>query len=147
MAKVSFDGVNKLIIVNTNETALSVREDLYSDWKEWAASSDNLKFLPAFRAVGGDEISTGIYVGDYYFLMNGWKIRPYEGNHILLITGNLYVDGGGTPFVSTIGNYNVLISVTTSSKTEKVVLEGAGGIPQSDKDDIIEGVWAADEEK
>ena len=33
--KVTFDGPNKIIIVNEGVTELDFREDVYSNWKEW----------------------------------------------------------------------------------------------------------------
>lgn len=140
MANVTFDGTNKIISVNTGITELNVRQDLYSAWKDWLALDDNLKFPMAFRAVGGDTISSGKYVGDYYFITNGWKVRPYEGNHTLFVYGNLYVDGGGNPFIPTLGNYNVLISMQNSSLTEKV--SSGSAVTQEDIDSISSAVWS-----
>ena len=40
--KVSFDGVTKLITVNSNESVIDVKEDLYSAWKRWIQTRDNL---------------------------------------------------------------------------------------------------------
>jgi len=117
--KVTFDGTNKLIVVNTNITELNVQIDLYSDWKEWLKEGDNTKFLPAMRTVGGDPTTGTKTVAPYFFLTNGWKIRPYEGNHILTIEGNLFVDEpetyGYNSCVPTVGNYNVTINLSTTS--------------------------------
>jgi hypothetical protein len=117
--KVTFDGTNKLIVVNTNITELNVQIDLYSDWKEWLKEGDNAKFLPAMRTVGGDPTTGTKTVAPYFFLTNGWKIRPYEGNHILTIEGNLFVDEpetyGYNSCVPTVGNYNVTINLSTTS--------------------------------
>jgi len=52
--KITFDGGNKLIIVNNGETSLDVGLDLYSAWKEWMLLSDNSKYPIAFSAIGGD---------------------------------------------------------------------------------------------
>lgn len=126
MLNVSFNGNTKLITINHGITTISVRDDLYSEWKNWAILSDNLKYAQAFRTVGGDPTVGDNYVGDYYFLTNGWKVKPYEDNHILTINGNLYVDGSGNPFASTNGGFNVVISMQTSSLTEKVVVSSSG---------------------
>jgi len=115
--KVSFSGPNKLIIVNNGETSLDAELDIYSAWKRWVIQLNNAEFLQALRTVGGDPIGGGQEVSPYFFLMNGWQLRPYEGDHELTIEGNLYVDGGGVPFVPTIGNYTVLIRLETSSKS------------------------------
>lgn len=141
MAKVTFDGNNYLIIVNNGITALDVKVDLYSDWKEWVVQGDNSKYYPAFRTVGGDPLSTTVSLGDYYFLQNqvgyGWRIRPYEGNHTLNITGNLVAeDPDYSMFVSTQGAYNVQVRLTTSSLTQTVNIAGgsSSSITEADMD-------------
>ena len=119
MAKVQFDGANKKIIVDDTITELDVQIDLYSDWKEWLKESDNSKYLIAMRTVGGDPTTGTKSVAPYFFLMNGWKIRPYEGDHTLTITGNLFVDEpetyGYNLTIPTIGDYTVTVMLSTTS--------------------------------
>jgi hypothetical protein len=69
--KCTFDGINKIITVGPNTSTVSVRTDIYSDWKEWSQIRDNAKFLPAIRTTGGDPIGGGAFTGDVYFLING----------------------------------------------------------------------------
>ena len=124
MAKVTFDGEQKLIIVNAGQTMLDVKEDVYSAWKTWAVQGTNTRFLLAFSAIGGDQISEGKFLGTTYFLENGWKIRPFEGDHLLTVSGNMYSRDGSSPFVSTVGNFNVLISMNRSNLVDVVVVSG-----------------------
>lgn len=78
---------------------------------DWYLTSSNSKFLPAFKNTGGDEITTGITIPIYTFLLNEWKIKPQEADHTLTITeGILVVDGGGDPFIDTDGNFTVRIN-------------------------------------
>jgi len=143
MSQVTFDGPNKLIIVDNSVTSLDAKVDLYSDWKEWVvtAGSDNAKFLPAFRTTGGDELPGGQYVSGYYFLTNGWRIRPYEGDHGLTVAGNLFVDGGGNPFVPTLGDYTVLVNLQTSANSLTTVISGSdgggGGLTDEEHDQLM----------
>ncbi len=123
--KVTFDGENKLIIVNQDETVLDVRDDIYSAWKRWAANADNAKYAAAMRSVGGDPLPGGRFLGSTFFLLNGWKIRPFEGDHTLNVQGNLYSEDGASPFARTIGDYNVAISLTTSSLVEGISTSGS----------------------
>ena len=112
--KVTFDGPNKLIIVNDGEITLDTDSDIYGAWKRWLIEQDGptSKYLQAVRTIGGDPTVTGQFVSAYFFLMNGWRIRPYEGDHQLIINGNLYLDAGvsGGAFIPTVGDYNVLIT-------------------------------------
>ena len=121
MAYVTFDGPNSLIIVDPGITELDVQIDLYSDWKEWSLLSDNLKFQPAFRSVGGDPISDTRNLGATFFLINGWRIRPDEVDHRLTITGNLFTDPAGfSPVVPTLGDFNVIVEYSTSNLIDTV---------------------------
>ena len=116
--KVTFDGVNKLILVNPGVTTLDVKTDLYSDWKEWVRNEDYLKFLPPFSTVGGEPIVGGQSLDVTYFLINGWKIKPYYGSYTLNVIGNLFdVDGGSVKVdadvVTNVPN-NIAINLNTS---------------------------------
>jgi hypothetical protein len=137
MAKVTFDGSNRLIIINTNETEIDVSIDIYSDWKEWVILDDNSKYTVAISAIGGDPIGGGRYLGTTYFLENNWKIRPYEGNHVLTVSGNLYTRDGSSPFIQTISPYNVLITMQVSNLVDTVATGGSSYTPSQ----IADAVW------
>ena len=134
--KVTFDGPNKLIVINNGETDLNAQEDIYSAWKRWMTEQESYglssKYEQAFRTVGGDPITVTQAVSPYYFLLNGWVIRPYEGNHLLTITGNVFVDGGGNPFTPTVGSYNVTINLVTSPQSLTTVVSVSGGTVLTD---------------
>ncbi|MHA1950745.1 MAG: hypothetical protein ACW99G_12260 [Candidatus Thorarchaeota archaeon] len=120
--KVTFDWDDLLIIVNNGVTELDVQIDLYSDWKEDVKIGDNGKHPIAFRNVGGDPISDTQNLGATYFLLNGWKIRPYEGDHQLDITGNLYTDPFGEQIIiPTLGDYTVLVNMQVSNLVDSSV--------------------------
>lgn len=137
MAKVTFDGINRLIIINFGETSIDVAIDVYGDWKEWILQSDNSKYTVAISAIGGDPIGGGRYLGSTFFLENGWKLRPYEGNHVLSVVGNLYTRDGSSPFVPTIGSYNVLTSMQVSNLIDTVSTSGVSYT----LDQIAAAVW------
>lgn len=138
---VTFNGTSKIITIDNGIEVVSVK-DIYSAWKVWLQDLNNTRFLPAFKAIGGEELGGGLFLSATYFLTNGWRIRPYEGNHILYVNGNLYVEEGGDPFVSTIGNYNVRINMQTSSIVTTVVVATGSAVTSQDKIDIIQGVKA-----
>ena len=93
--KVTFDGVNKLILINEGETNINVQSDIYSDWKEWVRTEDNLKYLEPLSTVGGEPTIEGQRLDVTFFLINGWKIKPYSGTYDLTLDGNIFdVDGG-----------------------------------------------------
>jgi hypothetical protein len=96
MAKVTFDGVTKVISVLSTVTSLDIRVDVYSAWVDWIATADNLKYLPAIRVTGLDQIGPGVYTGDVYFLINGWKLSLDFTK--VRVTGVLYSDDYETAY-------------------------------------------------
>lgn len=123
--KVTFDGTLKRIIVEAGITSLSILEDVYSEWKRWVVLSDNSKYPSAMRSVGGDPLPGGQFLGSTFFLQNGWKIRPYEGDHTLTINGNLFSEDGTSPFVRTLGDFNVLIQQNNSAIVQGISTSGS----------------------
>ena len=121
---ITFDPANKRIILDTTYVEAI---ELYSRWKEWVQLSDNAKYLPAFSTVGGEPLGGSIFVSQYFFLLNGWRIRPMEANQTLIIEGNLSVLGGGNPVVPTLGTYQVLVQYTVPVAAQAIATSGGGG--------------------
>lgn len=135
---VTINGPSKLFIADPGTTTLDVAADLYTAWVDWMAIGDNSKFLPAFRVVGGDPTTGVNKIAPYFFLTNGWRLRPQEANHSLLITGILLVDGGGDTCVNTLGAYNVRVTQVVPIQAQ-LVESGTSGltISESTKLDTI----------
>jgi len=116
--KVTFDGANKLILINEGVFELDVQTDIYSDWKEWVALDENTKYLPPMNTVGGEPTIAGQRLDVTYFLINGWKLKPQPGSYDLNIIGNLFdVDGGSIKVPADIIENqpnNISISTNTS---------------------------------
>lgn len=117
---ITFDSTNKRIVLDS--TYVTVK-DIYSRWKEWVLAG-NAEYLPAFRVVGGDPLGSGLFVASYFFLTNGWRIRPMEQDHNLEINGNIGVDGGGNPIVPTLGTHNVIIQFTVPVAAQGISTSG-----------------------
>jgi hypothetical protein len=138
--KVSFDPVNKFIIVNSGISELNVQVDIYSDAKEdWRTDSNLQKFQFPFRPIGGDSITVDKIVTPRYFLLPPWVIKPDERNHELLITGDLFSDAVPPSSLTTpaSGNFTVAFlfnrtfDALTTTVTQPVVVpsavDGGGG--------------------
>lgn len=106
---ITFDASAKII---TLDSTLVAAAEIWSRWIDWFVTSDNSKYLPALRVIGGNTVSGSIAIPSYFYLLNGWRIRPMESSHDLEITGNIIVDGGGNPIVATIGTYQVNVRYT-----------------------------------
>jgi hypothetical protein len=113
-AKPEFDGPNRRIILASGVTLVDVQPDLYSQWKEWVALDDNMKYPPAFRTIGGDPLTASITAGSYYFLQNqdgyDWRIRPPEEDINILLTGSLAAEDPDRDIVvPTLGGFTALV--------------------------------------
>jgi len=138
----TFDGPNKLIVLSSGTVSVSVR-DMWSRWADWLAVSDNSKYLPAMRSVGGDDIdpTAGTSIPVYTYLQNGWKVRPQEAHHTLRVwDGVLLVDGGGDPFADTVGAYRVRVNYQQPVAAIAVDSAGGGG---ASAEDVAAAVLAA----
>lgn len=148
--KVTFDSVNKLILVNNGVTELDWKADVYSAWKEWVqldSHKDNAAVPPAIRAIGGDNITADgtRTVGSTFFLINGWRIKPWGGDYRLSILGNVYTEEGNPIYVPVEGNYKIVIEQTLSSLVEVVTLDGtgSGGGTAPTAEQVAKAVWGA----
>lgn len=135
---ITFDATNRRIILDSATVSV---QTIYSRWVDWVLQGDNIKYLPAFRTVGGDTLLVGLDVPVYYFLLNDWKVRPMESDHTLTIDGNLFVEGGGDPIVPTLGNFNVLVKSVVPMQAQ-VVQATAAAITTADVQNIRDAVWA-----
>lgn len=123
----SFDGPTKTISLSAGTVTMSVR-DLWSRWVDWLLTGDNSKYLPALSSLGGDPIDpvAGTYVPVYAKLINGWRIKPQEADHTLDVgDGVLLVDGGGDPFLDTVGDY--VVRVKYSQPVQAISYDAGGG--------------------
>lgn len=126
--KVTFDGINKLIIVNPGATQLDVQRDIYSAWKEWLLIEDNAKFPQALNLVGGEPTIQGQFLDATFFLLNGWRLKPQSGSYTLDIIGNLFDVDGEQIFIPAdidpLNPNNININTNTSVIVRRVEVGG-----------------------
>lgn len=135
--KVTFDGINKLILINEGVTDIDVQRDIYSAWKEWSLLETNTRYLQALDTVGGEPTVAGQRLDVTYFLINGWKLKPYPGTYNLNIVGNIFdVNGGDIKVPADIIRNtpnNITINLNTSVIVRQVDSTG-GGTGEYDQD-------------
>jgi hypothetical protein len=102
---ITFDAANKVIMLDSYNVS---EKQIWSAYVDWSVLSDNLKYGVGLTQIGGFAP-----VSLYIFLQLGWKVRPKEADGITTITGNLLVQGGGSPITATIGSFNVLVNMET----------------------------------
>jgi hypothetical protein len=118
---ITFNASTKIIQLDSASVSAAT---IWSRWVDWFCTSDNSKYLPAMEVIGGNQVDGSIYIPSYFYLLDGWRIRPMESNHNLEITGNIIVQGGGDPIVNTVGTYQVNVRFTVPVAAQLV-----GNIP------------------
>lgn len=121
---ITFDPVAKRIIL---DSISATAEQIFSRWEDWSLLSDNAKYGAVMTHVGGDDLGSGLFIPNYIFLQNGWRVRPMESSHSLNITGNLFVSGGGVPVVNTLGAFNVAVQYTVPVQAQGIATSGTTG--------------------
>ena len=121
---ITFDTLRKHIVLDSTSVTAS---QIWSAWVDWHAVQENRGWLIAFRLVGGIALGGGLFIPPYFFLLSGWRVRPMEASHNLLIEGNLFVEGGGVPVVSTLGTYQVNVQYTVPVQAQGISTSGSTG--------------------
>lgn len=112
----TFDGTNKLIYVDAGTTTMPA-STLYTEWLAWSLLPDNNIYPIAVSKLAGENLGYGQFQSDYYKIMNGWKIVPYNGNYTLVVSGNLFGDAGAPIFNLATGNIIIIIQSASNSVT------------------------------
>ena len=119
---ITLDGATKRIILDSASVSAA---RIWSAWVDWHEA--NQQWPLAFQLVGGNALGGGLFIPPYFFLLNGWRVRPMESSHNLTIAGNLFVDGGGVPVVSTLGTYQVNVNYTVPVQAQGIATSGSTG--------------------
>ncbi len=69
---INFNGEKKVINI-VDETTIDVT-DIYSSWKRWVISDNNLKYKPAFNVINNG--------GQIYVINNEWTINGINRENI-----------------------------------------------------------------
>lgn len=117
---ITFDPINKIIQL---DSFIVSEKQIWSAYVDWSVLSDNLKYGVGLTQIGGFAP-----VSLYIFLQLGWKVRPQEADGITTITGNLLVEGGGSPIAATLGSFNVLVNMETPVLATAIEVNTGSGL-------------------
>ena len=119
---ITLNGATRRIILDSASVSAA---QIWSAWVDWHETHQQWPL--AFQLVGGIALGGGLFIPPYFFLLNGWRVRPMEASHNLTITGNLFVDGGGVPVVGTLGTYQVNVNYTVPVQAQGIATSGSTG--------------------
>ena len=112
----TFDGPNKLILIDAGTTTMPAAT-LYTEWLAWSLLPGNDIYPVAVAKLAGEVLGYGQVQSDYYKIMNGWKVVPYNGDYTLIVSGNLFGDAGSSVFNLATGNILIIMQYTSNSVT------------------------------
>jgi hypothetical protein len=118
----TIDGATKLITLDSASVSAA---QIWSRWVDWHPA--NTEWPLAFQLVGGIALGGGLFIPPYFFLLNGWRVRPMNSDHNLTITGNLFVEGGGVPVVATQDVHQVNVNYTVPVQAQGISTSGSTG--------------------
>jgi hypothetical protein len=139
--KVVFDGIQKLILVANGTTELDFRIDVYSAWKEWLKDPNHINsaYIEAITVVGGQPLPGNRALGSTFFLTNGWRMRTWEGDHALTVSGNFFTSEGTAAFVPTLQPWTITVNLNTSTLVETIIPQTS--LSEGDVTALVEAVW------
>ena len=140
---VTFCGPNKQIIIcclACCPLSICAQTFLYSHWKKAILDGClSAGVEQAFSTTGGDPVTATQNLSGYFFLVNGWRVKPAEKNQSYLVEGNLFTCGGIChPFTNTAGCFNTFVAINTSAQsltTSTITLSAAG------EASVVDAVW------
>ena len=132
---ITFDGATKRIALDSASVSAA---EIWSRWVDWHEA--NPQWPLAFQQVGGNALGGGLFIPPYFFLQSGWRVRPMEASHTLVITGNLFVEGGGIPVVPTLGTYNVSAQYTVPVQAQGIATGGGTGPTSAEIADAVSDI-------
>lgn len=130
MAKFTFDGPNKKIIMNNDAvlngmTTFSVSE-LWTEWCDWLVIGDNLKYAPALESLMVPLNATE-FVGPYLFLRNdlGWRGLPPAVNPCsIIIEGSFFGKDPSLPVMENLEAQATDLVINRSVLTNTISVDG-----------------------
>lgn len=138
--RVSFNGYEKRIVVNSGVTSIELDKHVYSAWARWMTREDNSRFSQAIRFSGYDPIPNG-FTGVTFFMTNGWKFC-YNPNEVA-VKGAMFSDNFDTAYWNVDGIKPIypaqVSSLVNSAVSYQNVVTGTALTPEQTRD----AVWAA----
>jgi hypothetical protein len=138
MATLSFDRVNKQIIVVAPDTELTIQE-LYDKCRDYEDEPGSLDLKSLISAGGKEPLGGGVSVGITATLLDGWQVFFQTLSQDTAIRGgNLVAVDEMDAFQSPIANANIVKLEAASGTT---AIEVGSAVLPGDIADIADAVW------
>ena len=139
--KITFDPIKRKFVCDGPPVGgvieIDLQVDLYSDGKEdWISDGtlDVMRF--PVDALGGNPFGSTTF-GDAYLITDGWTFKPYEGDHVLRLVGDVGTDDGRQLVDTSIGAFTITIEYAQSAIV-KVVETGTSGLTPQESTALID---------
>jgi len=128
---IQFDPIDKLIKI-TSGTSITALE-VYNAVMDWCDEQENMGYTIPMKAVGKFPMGGGVNSDSIFILINGWKIKLYDGNYQFTFKGTIITDDESPRTVPPDSGNVEMVFQTASQAT--VVTQGSG-VTEEDKQDI-----------
>ena len=139
--KITFEPIKRKFVCDgppvSGVIEIDLQVDLYSDGKEdWLVDGTlNVMRFP-IDALGGNPFGSTTF-GDAYLITDGWTFKPYEGDHVLRLVGDVGTDDGRQLVDTSIGSFTITIEYAQSAIV-KVVETGTSGLTATESQALID---------
>jgi len=135
----TFDITNKLIqLTDTDELDM---HDVYSRWKDEVISNPNMAGQEQAMRVIKEPLAGDTFIGPYYFIMNDWRIHPFDANHELIVSGTIVQDATSTLTPFKTDDLVNLVQIVRTVSSEVIVVETSAALTETDMDTLVDKVW------
>jgi len=125
---ITFDPVNKLIRI-TSPTLNVTAQELYNATMDWVDELDNFLYKPPMDAAGKFALGGGVNSDTIYRLLDGWKLKWFDGDKSVFINGTLITsDGSARTVPADSGNVETTFQVATSGTIETSDMYVSGSV-------------------
>jgi len=129
-----FDPVNKLIQLTSPTTSVTA-QDLYTNAMDWADELDNLQYDVPMDANGKFQLGGGVYSDIIYRLLSSWKLKWFDGDKSVFVSGTLITDDNTPRTVAAdSGNVETVFQVNTYGTIEQTDVSVNGFVNDSSID-------------
>jgi len=87
---IEFDPINKRVKITSGTLIPAL--DIYNATMDWCDEQASMGYSVPMAAYGKFPMGGGVNSDSIFVLQDGWKIKPYDGDYQLVITGTLITD-------------------------------------------------------
>ena len=140
---IEFDPINKLIkLPDLSPDYTITAQEIYNEAMDWADSQEAMAYDLPMSSTGYANLGGGVYTDKIFILINGWKLKPYNGTYTLTVIGTIIaLDQEGNPYPRTVPPDEGEVQWVFQVSSQGIISVQGSGVTEQDKQDIANLVW------